>query len=126
MWKYLLSWLPMVLIAVINGTARDLWYKKYVGELKAHQISTITLIILFGFYIHFIIAKFPPSSGKQALYIGLLWLILTLIFEFGLGRLRGNSWSTLLDDYNIIRGRLWVLILIWTALAPYLFFRKSQ
>jgi len=43
MWKYLLSWLPMVLIAVINGTARDLWYKKYVGELKAHQISTITV-----------------------------------------------------------------------------------
>ena len=126
MWKYLLSWLPMVLIAVINGTARDLWYKKYVGELRAHQISTITLIVLFGFYIHFIIAKFTPSSGKQALYIGLVWLILTLIFEFGLGLLRGNSWSTLLGDYNIIRGRLWVLILIWTTLAPYMFFRMSR
>ncbi len=116
----------MVLIAVVNGAARDLWYKKYVEELTAHQISTFTLIFLLGVYIYFIIRRFRPSSGKQALYIGLLWLILTLIFEFGLGLLRGNSFSTMLHDYNIFQGRVWVLILLWTAFAPFLFFRKIQ
>jgi hypothetical protein len=126
MWKYLLAWFPMIIIAVINGAARDLWYKKYVGELRAHQISTFTLILLFGLYIYFIIAKFRPSSGKQALYIGLLWLTLTVIFEFGLGLLRGSSWSTMLEDYNIFHERVWILILIWTVLAPYLIFKKTQ
>ena len=126
MLKYFLCWFPMLLIAVINGTARDLWYKKYFGELTGHQISTISLIILFGFYIWFVINKFSPDSGIQALYIGLLWLMLTLLFEFGFGRIRGNSWSKLLEDYNIMKGRIWILILIWTTIAPYIFFRIAR
>ena len=126
MFRYFLCWFPMLLLAVINGTARDLWYKKYIGELPAHQVSTISLIILFGFYIWFVIHQFPPASGRQAIYIGLLWLTLTLVFEFGFGRMRGNSWEKLLADYNILQGRIWILILIWTTIAPYLFFKIGR
>ena len=126
MFRYFLCWFPMLLLAVINGTARDLWYKKYIGELPAHQVSTISLIILFGFYIWFVIHQFPPASGRQAIYIGLLWLTLTLVFEFGFGLMRGNSWEKLLADYNILQGRIWILILIWTTIAPYLFFKIGR
>jgi len=126
MMKYFLCWFPMLLLAVLNGAARDLWYKKLTGELAAHQISTISLIILFGFYIWFVINKFPPQSGRQAIYIGLLWLVLTLLFEFGFGRFRGNSWGKLLEDYNILKGRIWVLILLWTTFAPYILFKISR
>lgn len=101
MLKYFQLWFPMLFLAVINGAARDLWYKNSVGELLGHQISTITLLIIFSFYIWFVIIKFPPHSDKEAIFIGLLWLILTLIFEFGFGRIRGNSWSKLFEDYNI-------------------------
>lgn len=113
----------MLIIAVVNGAARDLWYKKNTGELLGHQISTISLIILFGFYIYLVIDKLPPDTEKQAMFIGLLWLILTLIFEFGFGLIRGNSWQKLLSDYNIFKGHIWILILIWTTIAPYLFFK---
>jgi hypothetical protein len=113
----------MLLLAIINGTARDLWYKKFTGELLGHQISTISLIVLFGFYVFFVLKQFPARSGRQAFYIGLLWLVLTLIFEFGFGRLRGSSWKKLLADYNIFKGRLWLLILIWTTIAPYMFYQ---
>jgi hypothetical protein len=34
----------MLLLAIINGAARDLWYKKFVGDLVAHQLSTLSLI----------------------------------------------------------------------------------
>lgn len=113
----------MLAIAIMNGTARDLWYKKLVGELSAHQLSTVSLIILFAFYTWFVINKFTPDSGKQAIYIGLLWLLLTLLFEFGFGYYRGNSWQNMLHDYDILAGRIWVLILVWIAIAPYLFYR---
>ncbi len=126
MLKYFLAWFPMIVLAVINGTARDLWYKKIVGELTGHQISTVSLIILFWFYIRFIINRFPPVSSSQAIFIGLLWLALTLAFEFGFGLMRGNSLSHLLEDYNILKGRLWVLILVWITVAPYLFFRLNN
>jgi len=116
----------MPFIAVINGTVRDLWYIDYMEELAAHQISTITLIILLWVYINFIIKKYMPATGKQAFLIGLFWLALTLIFEFGLGLARGNSLSQLLDNYNMLKGRIWVLIPIWIIIAPYIAYRINK
>ena len=123
MFKYFLAWFPMLLLAILNGTLRDLGYKKYTGDLTAHQISTITLIILFAFYIGCIINRFPPSSSAQAIFIGIIWVLLTLCFEFGFGRYRGNSWSVLFADYNLMKGRIWVLIPIWMLIAPYVFYK---
>ncbi|MEP6464903.1 MAG: hypothetical protein ABJB05_01300 [Parafilimonas sp.] len=123
MFKYFLAWFPMLLLAVLNGTLRDLGYKKFLGDLAARQISTITLIILFAFYTGYIINHYPPSSSMQAMFIGLFWVVLTLCFEFGFGRMRGNSWPVLLADYNIFCGRIWVLVPIWILIAPYIFYR---
>jgi len=124
--KYFICWFLMLILAFLNGTARDLGYKKYMSELTAHQISTFTLIIIFGFFIGFVINKFPPVSGEQAVYIGLLWLFLTLGFEFGFGLMRGNTLAKLLEDYNLLKGRLWILIPLWIAIAPYLFYQINK
>ena len=113
----------MLLIAIANGAARDLWYKKYMPELKAHQLSTISFVILLAVYIGFIINRFPPGSTMQALLIGMIWVTLTLLFEFGFGLLRGNSFRHLLSDYNIFKGRLWILIPAWVLVAPYIFYK---
>lgn len=123
MFKYFLCWFPMLLLAVLNGTARDLWYTKYTNELAAHQISTFSLIILIGLYCCLVIKWFPPNSKKQALSIGILWTFLTLAFEFGFGLLRGNSWKQLLHAYNFTEGQIWILIPIWVAIAPYIVYR---
>ena len=116
----------MIFIAVLNGTARDLWYKKYVGELAGRQISTISLLILFAIYLTLILKKYPLQSESQAIYVGILWLFLTLLFEFGFGRIGGHSWTFLFDEYNILKGRIWILIPIWVTIAPYLFFKIKQ
>ncbi|HEV8505260.1 MAG TPA: hypothetical protein VGQ53_07675 [Chitinophagaceae bacterium] len=126
MLKYFLCWFPMLLLAIINGAARDLWYKQYVGELTAHQISTVSLIFLFGVYIRLVMKKFPAKSEAEAIYVGLFWVSLTLAFEFGFGLMRGHSLVQLLGEYNIIKGRIWILIPIWVVLAPYLFFKINR
>jgi chromate transport protein ChrA len=123
MLTYFLCWFPMLLLAIANGTARDLWYKKYIGELRAHQLSTLSFLLLLAVYIGFIINRFPPSSGVNALFVGLGWVILTLLFEFGFGLARGNKFQRLLEDYNISKGRLWVLVPTWLLIAPYIFYR---
>jgi hypothetical protein len=112
----------MLLLAIANGTARDLWYKKYIGDLKAHQLSTFSFLLLLAAYIGFIIKRFPPSSGVNALFVGIGWVILTLLFEFGFGLARGNKFKQLLEDYNISKGRLWVLVPTWLLIAPYIFY----
>jgi len=113
----------MLLIAVINGALRDLWYKAFLGELAAHQLSTITLILFFALFIAFVNQVFTPSSSKQALLVGFVWVVMTLSFEFGFGRWRGNSWNTLFEDYNFFEGRLWIFIPVWLFIAPYVFYR---
>ena len=55
----------------------------------------------------------------RAFLIGSLWLALTLAFEFGFGHWAGGkSWHELLQDYNLLAGRVWVFIPIVTAVAP--------
>jgi hypothetical protein len=60
-----------------------------------------------------------PVSAREAWAIGCLWLGLTASFELVAGHyLFGNSWNRLLEDYNVLGGRIWVLVLVTTAVAP--------
>jgi hypothetical protein len=60
----------------------------------------------------------PTSSGK-ALKVGVVWLCLTLAFEFLVGHyVFGNTWSALLADYDLSRGRIWIAVLVLTLLSP--------
>jgi hypothetical protein len=87
MWKYVLAWLPMVFIAIING----------------------------------------PASAGQALTMGLVWLGMTVAFEFLFGHyVVKRPWSELLNDYNLVAGRVWLVVLAWITLVPYLFYRLQQ
>ena len=122
-WRYVLAWFPMVLIAILNGSIREFVYGKYLDEFRAHQVSTATGIFFLGLYIWGLTNIWYIQSTAQALTIGLLWLGLTVAFEFLFGHyVIHNPWSKLLADYNIFAGRVWIFVLIWTAIAPLVFF----
>ena len=120
--KHFLLWLPMIAIAFANAAIRQLVFVKYFNELRAHQLSTITLIILCSVYVGFIFPFINVRDNKQAILIGLMWVGLTILFEFSLGRLTNRSWENLLQDYNIIAGRIWLLFLMCLSLMPYVFY----
>jgi hypothetical protein len=122
--KYLLAWIPMVFIAVGNGVLRVTTFGKVLPELRAHQLSTGTGIVLIGAYVWTVIRLWPPSSARQAVTIGLVWTVLTVTFEFSFGHLvMGAPWGRLLHDYDILHGRLWLVFLAWLTAAPWLFRR---
>ena len=55
--------------------------------------------------------------------VGALWLVLTLAFEFALGRfVSGLSWREMLGEYDLASGRLWALVPLTVAVAPWLFY----
>jgi hypothetical protein len=123
-WKYIIGWLPLVVIGVLNGVIRGMVYEKYVGDLAAHQISTLTGIILMGYYIWWLTGRWKIGSLSHAIIIGQIWLDLTIAFEFLFGHyIMGHPWSRLLHDYNLLEGRTWVLVLIWVATAPVVFYK---
>ncbi|MCW5518761.1 hypothetical protein J1N09_02855 [Aureitalea sp. L0-47] len=121
MWKFIVAWVPMIFIAIANGIFREKVLASRLGELQAHQLSTATLILLFALYMWGLFSIWEPASANQTLRIGLLWLLFTVIFEFIFGHyVAGHSWSRLFEDYNILKGRLWIFVLIWVTIAPYI------
>jgi hypothetical protein len=114
----------MVILAILNGAVREKVYGRFMSELSAHQLSTFTGLILFGFYIWILTGVCRIESSSQALMIGGLWLAMTILFEFVFGHfIMRHPWRKLLHDYNVLKGRLWLLMLIWIAIAPYVFYR---
>ena len=116
---YALFWLGMPLLAILNAVVRERVYQNALGKLKAHQLSTATLIIIIGIYSWLISLGWKLESAGQALTVGGIWLVLTVAFEFGFGRLvMKHPWERLLHDYSIRKGRVWILVPLWTLLAP--------
>lgn len=102
-WKYFVAWFGVVILGLLNATIRQVVYANYVGELAGHQISTLTFAVLVGLYTWVLSGFLKLTSPGEAIGVGLMWMVLTVIFEFGLGRyVVGDSWGKLLGDYNIL------------------------
>ncbi len=122
MLRYLLAWFPMLVLAIANGALRQATYGRRIPEVRAHQLSTAIGAAVFGVYIGYVIRVWPPDSTQQALQVSLLWLVLTVAFEFFMGLvLARRSLDEVLRDYDVTKGRVWVFLLLWIALAPVLF-----
>jgi hypothetical protein len=48
-------------------------------------------------------------------------VLMTVAFEFLAGHyVFGSEWTALFADYNLFAGRVWLLVLVTSALAPLL------
>ena len=122
--KYALAWIPMVFIAIANGVLRQYSYGRWMKKLSAHQVSSLTAVILFYLYTWILGKKLPLESLRQALAIGIIWLCLTVAFEFLFGHYVANHpWSRLIQDYNLLSGRLWALVLLAVTAAPFVVYK---
>jgi len=76
--------------------------------------------IYIGTYL-FISSLKTDYTKTDLLLIGAFWLVSTILFEFIFGHyVMGHSWNTLFADYNILKGRVWSLVLLTAFIAPLL------
>jgi hypothetical protein len=120
-------WLVILLLAVMNGTLRNTFVSPRVGDQAAHIIATVVLSALVVGLVWRTIRWIGPASRGDALRIGAMWVALTLAFEFLAGHyLFGAPWERLLADYDVVRGRIWPLILLTTFVAPVWAHRRER
>jgi hypothetical protein len=117
--RWLVAWIGGSALGIANGIIRELAYRDHVGEATADQISTASLIALLALYFWTLERRWPIPTTRSALAIGGVWVVLTVLFEFGFGHyIDGKSWSELLENYNVPAGRIWILVLFWIAIGP--------
>ena len=113
-------WCGFVLMAVINGAVRESVITPRLGAARGGQLSAILLALIILLVTYASIRWIAPKDSSDAWRIGFCWLLLVLLFEFGLGRAQGMSWSAMLEEYKFWTGKLWVLVLLSATTAPFL------
>jgi hypothetical protein len=114
-------WFLLLALAIANGAFREGFLVQRFDSKVAHAISTVMLsaLILAAAWLTASFVRY--RSATDAWIVGILWLGLTLAFEFLAGHyLFGQPWNVLLADYDILHGRIWPLVLVATLLAPVL------
>jgi hypothetical protein len=113
-------------IATLAGIGRQLWLVPLIGELRGHQAGTVMVALAFLGAIAVFVSRMQPSP-REALAIGIAWLLGAIAFEFGFGHyVDGLAWTRLLSDYDLSEGRL--LVLLWgvVGMGPFLLARWRE
>ncbi len=117
--RALTVWLLLMFAAIANGGVRNALLAPRLSDTAAHAVSTVMLCVWIALVTWASIGWMRPPTVRAAAGIGILWLCLTLAFEFLAGHyVFGQSWDRLLADYNLAQGRIWPLVLVTTAAAP--------
>ena len=114
-----LIWFTILVAAIANGALREGLLRPRLGDSSAHVLSTILLSAAVVVVTRMTIGWVGPSGSRDGWVIGVYWVALTVAFEFLAGHyLFGKPWPELLADYRLSEGRVWLLVLASTLLAP--------
>jgi len=117
--KASLIWLVMLIFAVLNGALREAVLLPHLGKPVSFVISGALLSACIVVVALMLMPRVGPMESRDALYIGLFRVLLTLAFEFTFGRLvQHREWAELLDAYRFRDGNIWPVVLAVMLFAP--------
>ena len=112
-------WLIMLLAAFINGGIREMLIVPRVGDQIGHVLGVIGLSSAVFVIAYFFVKALGILPSSTLLLVGLFWLVLSLLFEFGFFHyVMHEPWEKLLADYNVFRGRLLIVVWLTTLFSP--------
>jgi len=116
-----LVWCIIIAVETVHGILRTLLLVPMMGDFPARQISVFTgSLLIFGVTL-FLIKWIAAKTRLQLVGVGLLWVVLTVLFEISLGRLALSlPWDRITEDYDIARGGLLGFGLLFMAGSPLL------
>ncbi len=116
--KALAIWLLILVVAVANGVLRESVLTPMFGLTAGLMLSGVLLSVLILVISFFTLPWLGALHCLQLAGVGLLWLVLTLMFEFTLGWGQGKSLSVMLEAYTFKDGNLWPIVLLVTVVSP--------
>jgi hypothetical protein len=114
-------WFVIVAAETVHGVLRGLLLVPLVGDLPARQIGVPVGSLLVFAVAYLCIRWIAARTKPQLVGVELLWVVLTVLFEVGLGRLVLDlPWDRIAEDYDPARGGFLGLGLLFMAVSPLL------
>ena len=117
--KYIMAiliWIIMIPIAILNGGLREYVLVK-LGVL-ARPLSGIILSICIFMVAYFLVPRIKNCTKKDYMIFGVIWFVLTNLFDLVAYIKDGGGFVDLLQSYNILTGNTWLLVVLTALFAP--------
>lgn len=124
--RTLVVWLVIIAAETVHGVLRALFLAPLVGDLRARQIGVAVGSVIIVAIVLAFSRWLGVRSTRRQLGVGLVWVVLTIAFEAGLGTLLGLSAERMLADYDVRAGGFMVFGLVVMLLSPWIAARVTS
>lgn len=111
-----LIWVMIIPIAILNGGFRE-YVLVNLGGL-ARPLSGIILSVCIFVVAYLLVPKIKNCVKRDYFFFGVMWFILTNLFDLSAYIKEGEGFAGLLQSYNIFMGNTWVLVVLTALFAP--------
>ena len=108
-------WFLIVPLAILNGGLRENILVK-LGSI-ALPLSGIILSICIFVVAYLLIPKIKNCKQTDYFVFGIIWFILTNLFDLFMYISEGGGIKDLLGSYNFLTSNLWILVVITTFVS---------
>lgn len=117
--KYLQAigiWILIIPLAILNGILEKMCWQYLVPW--PDLLRGILLSFLIFAVTYYLIPKIKDCGQKDYIIFGVIWFLLTNIFDLGMFLKNGGWESDLLVPYHFLDGNLWILVPLTTLISP--------
>jgi hypothetical protein len=118
-------WVLIAVLAVSSAFVREMVLVPLLGPVAGMTAGGLLVCAMILLVTWLTRSWLGATRRAELLLIGGIWLVLTLIFEFGMGILSGKPWEEILAPYTFTDGNIWPMVLLVTATAPLVIARFS-
>ncbi len=117
--KYLMAfliWVFIIPLAILNAGLRENVLVK-LGAVALPLSGVILSCCIFGMAF-FTIPKIKNCEKKDYFIFGIMWFILTNLFDLISYIMDGGGFIDLLKSYNIFTGNTWLIVVLTALISP--------
>ncbi len=111
-----LIWVMIIPIAILNGGFREYVLVKFGG--LARPLSGIILSVCIFIVAYLLVPKIKNCVKRDYIFFGVMWFILTNLFDLSAYIKEGEGFAGLLQSYNIFTGNTWLFVVLTALFAP--------
>lgn len=125
--KYVMAifiWIMIIPIAILNGGFRE-YVLVHLGIL-ARPLSGIILSICIFVVAYFLVPRIKNCVKRDYMIFGVIWFILTNLFDLSMYIMDGGGFVDLMKSYNILTGNTWLFVVLTALFAPVTVMRSRK